>query len=116
MQQRVNTKITKTQWHIIVPVKLNVLLYFILLLPFLSAFNEDKDVHSATASTMFNVPLDAVTQEHRRKAKAINFGLIYGMCCCSILFLALICGKYKRLPITVSTKPFSFANSLVLFI
>ena len=45
----------------------------------LSAFNEDKDVHSATASTMFNVPLDAVTQEHRRKAKAINFGLIYGM-------------------------------------
>ncbi|CAC9521151.1 DNA polymerase I (EC 2.7.7.7) [uncultured Gammaproteobacteria bacterium] len=45
----------------------------------LSAFNEDKDVHSATASTMFNVPLDAVTKEHRRKAKAINFGLIYGM-------------------------------------
>ena len=45
----------------------------------LSAFNEDKDVHSVTASTMFNVPFDAVTKEYRRKAKAINFGLIYGM-------------------------------------
>lgn len=45
----------------------------------LSAFNEDKDIHSATASTIFNVPLDAVTKEYRRKAKAINFGLIYGM-------------------------------------
>ncbi len=45
----------------------------------LDAFNHDKDVHSATASTMFNVPIDKVTKEHRRRAKAINFGLIYGM-------------------------------------
>ena len=45
----------------------------------LDAFNHDVDVHSATASMMFNVPLDEVTKDHRRNAKAINFGLIYGM-------------------------------------
>jgi DNA polymerase-1 len=45
----------------------------------LDAFNHDKDVHSTTASTMFHVPIDEVTKEHRRRAKAINFGLIYGM-------------------------------------
>ncbi|WXU00148.1 MAG: DNA polymerase I [Catillopecten margaritatus gill symbiont] len=45
----------------------------------LDAFNNDQDVHSATASMMFGVPLAEVTKDHRRKAKAINFGLIYGM-------------------------------------
>jgi DNA polymerase I len=43
------------------------------------AFNNNIDVHSATASEIFNVPLDEVTPDHRRSAKAINFGLIYGM-------------------------------------
>ena len=45
----------------------------------LDAFRENLDVHSATASEVFGVPLDAVSAEQRRKAKAINFGLIYGM-------------------------------------
>ncbi|MDB2590030.1 DNA polymerase I [Candidatus Thioglobus sp.] len=45
----------------------------------LNAFNHDQDVHSATASTMFKVAIDEVTKEQRRRAKAINFGLIYGM-------------------------------------
>ena len=45
----------------------------------LKAFNEGRDVHTATASEVFEVALDAVTTEQRRKAKAINFGLIYGM-------------------------------------
>ena len=43
------------------------------------AFNNNIDVHSSTASEVFNIPLENVTAEHRRSAKAINFGLIYGM-------------------------------------
>ena len=45
----------------------------------LAAFRDDLDVHSATASEVFGVRLDAVSGDQRRKAKAINFGLIYGM-------------------------------------
>ncbi len=43
------------------------------------AFAQGLDVHRATAAEVFNVPLDQVTSELRRNAKAINFGLIYGM-------------------------------------
>jgi len=43
------------------------------------AFLTGKDVHSATAASVFDVPLEEVTTELRRKAKAINFGLAYGM-------------------------------------
>lgn len=43
------------------------------------AFSEGLDVHKATAAEVFSVDLDAVTIEQRRSAKAINFGLIYGM-------------------------------------
>ncbi|MCB1676637.1 MAG: DNA polymerase I [Halioglobus sp.] len=45
----------------------------------LRAFREGQDVHRATAAEVFEVDLDAVSGEQRRKAKAINFGLIYGM-------------------------------------
>lgn len=45
----------------------------------LEAFNQGLDVHKATASEVFGVSLEAVSQDQRRKAKAINFGLIYGM-------------------------------------
>lgn len=45
----------------------------------LSAFEQGKDIHSATASEVFNISLDDVTSDQRRSAKAINFGLIYGM-------------------------------------
>lgn len=44
-----------------------------------NAFIEEQDIHRATASEVFGVVLDAVTSEQRRAAKAINFGLIYGM-------------------------------------
>ncbi|QEW34198.1 DNA polymerase I [Erwinia billingiae] len=45
----------------------------------LSAFAEGKDIHRATAAEVFGMALDKVTGEQRRSAKAINFGLIYGM-------------------------------------
>ncbi len=45
----------------------------------LKAFSSAQDVHRATASEVFGTPLDEVTSEQRRRAKAINFGLIYGM-------------------------------------
>ena len=44
-----------------------------------TAFREDQDIHQATAAEVFETPLDQVTPEQRRSAKAINFGLIYGM-------------------------------------
>ena len=44
-----------------------------------TAFENGVDVHSATAAEVFSVEVDAVTKEQRRRAKAINFGLIYGM-------------------------------------
>ncbi|TKI04263.1 DNA polymerase I [Martelella alba] len=45
----------------------------------LKAFAEGKDIHRATAAEVFGMALENVTQEQRRSAKAINFGLIYGM-------------------------------------
>lgn len=45
----------------------------------LAAFSEGKDIHKATAAEVFGVSLDEVTADQRRSAKAINFGLIYGM-------------------------------------
>ena len=45
----------------------------------LQAFAEGKDIHRATAAEVFNTALDQVSDEQRRSAKAINFGLIYGM-------------------------------------
>jgi len=45
----------------------------------LTAFAEGKDIHRATAAEVFGLPLDSVSSEQRRSAKAINFGLIYGM-------------------------------------
>src|ERR1700742_452949 len=45
----------------------------------LRAFAEDRDVHQATASEVFSTPLEQVSADQRRSAKAINFGLMYGM-------------------------------------
>ncbi len=45
----------------------------------LAAFAEDRDIHQATAAEVFGVPLRDVSADQRRSAKAINFGLIYGM-------------------------------------
>ena len=45
----------------------------------INAFTQGKDIHRSTAAEIFGVSLDEVTSEQRRNAKAINFGLIYGM-------------------------------------
>lgn len=45
----------------------------------INAFTQGKDIHRSTAAEIFGIALDEVTSEQRRNAKAINFGLIYGM-------------------------------------
>ncbi len=45
----------------------------------MEAFHKDEDIHSRTASEIFNVPMEKVTRSMRREAKVINFGIIYGM-------------------------------------
>lgn len=45
----------------------------------LEAFRENKDIHTTTAAAVLNIPPEQVTSDQRRDAKAINFGLIYGM-------------------------------------
>lgn len=44
----------------------------------IEAFNNDIDVHALTASKVFEVPIEEVTKDMRRKAKAVNFGIVYG--------------------------------------
>lgn len=45
----------------------------------LSAFESGEDIHTATAATVFGVPVEGVTPDLRKKAKAVNFGILYGM-------------------------------------
>ncbi len=45
----------------------------------LSAFNNNEDIHAATASKVFNVPLEKVTRQQRSNAKTVNFGIVYGV-------------------------------------
>jgi DNA polymerase-1 len=45
----------------------------------LAAFKAEQDIHTATAAAILGIPLDQVTRQQRRNAKAINFGLLYGM-------------------------------------
>jgi len=43
------------------------------------AFEEDKDIHAKTASDIFEIPIEEVTKDMRRTAKAVNFGILYGI-------------------------------------
>jgi len=60
-------------------IELRILAHIADIEPLKQAFREGQDIHAATASEMFGVPLDQMTPDVRRQAKAINFGVIYGI-------------------------------------
>lgn len=60
-------------------IELRLLAHFSGCKELVQAYCANKDIHALTASQVFNVPLDAVTPEQRRNAKAVNFGIIYGI-------------------------------------
>ena len=60
-------------------IELRVLASIAYIEPLMEVFNENIDIHSATASKVFNVPMDQVTPLLRRQAKAVNFGIVYGI-------------------------------------
>jgi DNA polymerase I len=59
-------------------IELRVLAHFSEDPAFVEAFRSGQDIHQRTAAEVFGVPLDSVSPEHRRIAKAINFGLVFG--------------------------------------
>ncbi len=60
-------------------IELRLLAHFSKCQKLIDAYNRGDDIHSITASQVFNVPLGEVTSDMRRKAKAVNFGIIYGI-------------------------------------
>ncbi|MCZ7623542.1 MAG: DNA polymerase I [Candidatus Kuenenia sp.] len=60
-------------------IELRILAHFSEDTALMEAFREDLDIHAAVASSIYHVPLENVTTEMRRNAKAINFGIIYGL-------------------------------------
>ena len=60
-------------------IELRLLAHFSGCKELVEAYNEGKDIHSITASQVFGVPLGEVTPKMRREAKAVNFGIIYGI-------------------------------------
>ncbi|HIE43679.1 MAG TPA: DNA polymerase I, partial [Candidatus Omnitrophica bacterium] len=60
-------------------IELRIMAHFSLDSLLVEAFQKDKDIHTETAMHLFNLPEDKITQDERRKAKAVNFGIIYGI-------------------------------------
>ena len=60
-------------------IELRLLAHFSGCKPLIDAFNDGEDIHALTASQVFGVPLSEVTKEMRQSAKAVNFGIIYGI-------------------------------------
>ncbi len=60
-------------------IELRVLAHLANVEPLIKAFNDDQDIHRYTASEVFNTPYEQVTKAQRQNAKAVNFGIIYGI-------------------------------------
>ena len=60
-------------------IELRILAHFSEDAALITAFQQDKDIHSVVASAIYNIPIEGVTSEMRRNAKAVNFGIIYGL-------------------------------------
>lgn len=60
-------------------IELRILAHFSEDAALITAFQQDKDIHSVVASAIYNAPIEGVTSEMRRNAKAVNFGIIYGI-------------------------------------
>ena len=60
-------------------IELRLLAHFSGCKELINAFNNGEDIHALTASQVFGVPIDKVTKDMRREAKAVNFGIIYGI-------------------------------------
>jgi DNA polymerase-1 len=60
-------------------IELRILAHFSEDTALMTAFHQDKDIHSAVASAIYGVPIEHVTPEMRRNAKAVNFGIVYGL-------------------------------------
>lgn len=60
-------------------IELRILAHFSDDAALVTAFQQDKDIHAAVASTIYNVPIERITPEMRRNAKVVNFGIIYGL-------------------------------------
>lgn len=60
-------------------IELRLLAHFSKCKELIEAYNSEQDIHAITASQVFNIPLEQVTSSMRREAKAVNFGIIYGI-------------------------------------
>lgn len=60
-------------------IELRLLAHFSGCKPLVEAYNNGDDIHAATAAQVFGVPIEKVTPDQRRRAKTVNFGIIYGM-------------------------------------
>ena len=60
-------------------IELRILAHFSEDAALITAFQQDEDIHSVVASAIYNMPIEGVTSEMRRNAKAVNFGIIYGL-------------------------------------